>query len=170
MQQGQETAPRPAGATRFLEALAGITGPRSLRRHAALAILAAAASLSACGSGGDAFGALGIGIQVGGVAVSGPPVFSGGYRSITMYAGQSIQLDANEPVYWTLLVGGRGVVGSVTVVYAGLAITQTEISGSRIIVDTNSRFGLVSPVPMTLIATSTIDSAQVATVDVLVTN
>ena len=87
-----------------------------------------------------------------------------------MYAGQSIQLDANEPVYWTLLVGDSSVVGSVTVVYAGLAITQTAISDSRIIVDTSSRFGLVNPVQMTLIATSTIDSAQVVTVDVLVTN
>ena len=121
-------------------------------------------------AGGDAYATLDIGVLVGGVVVSGPPVYSGGHRSITMYAGQSIQLDANEPVYWTLLVGDSSVVGSVTVVYAGLAITQTAISDSRIIVDTSSRFGLVNPVQMTLIATSTIDSAQVVTVDVLVTN
>ncbi len=167
MQQGQDSAPKSVGATRFL---AGLAGPRWLRRRAGLAVLAAAASLSACGGGGDAYATLDIGVLVGGVVVSGPPVYSGGHRSITMYAGQSIQLDANEPVYWTLLVGDSSVVGSVTVVYAGLAITQTAISDSRIIVDTSSRFGLVNPVQMTLIATSTIDSAQVVTVDVLVTN
>ncbi len=166
MQQDQESTPKPAGAPRFQ---ADFACPRWLRRRAGAALLAAAASLSACG-GGDGFVTFEIGIRVGGVVVSGPPIYSGGYRSVTMRAGQSIQLDANEPVYWTLLVGGSSVVGSVTVVYAGLAITQTTISDSRIIVDTSSRFGLVSPVPMTLIATSTIDSAQVATVDVLVVN
>ncbi len=167
MQQSQESAPKSTGASRFL---ADLACPRWLRRRSGLALLAAAASLSACGGGGDGYITLDIGILVGGVVVSGPPVYSGGHRSITMYAGQSIQLDANEPVYWTLLVGGGSVVGSVTVVYAGLAVTQTTISDSRIVVDTSSRFGLVNPVPMTLIATSTIDSAQVATVDVLVTN
>ena len=167
MQHVQESAPNPVGATRFL---AGLAGPRWLHRRAGLALLAAAAGLSACGGGSDAFVTLDVGIQVGGVVVSSPPAYSGGHRSITMYAGQSIQLDANEPVYWTLRVGGSSVVGSVTVVYAGLAITQTAISDSRVIVNTSSRFGLASSVPMTLIATSTIDSAQVATVDVLVTN
>jgi len=167
MQQVQESVPKSFGAARFP---AGLAGPRWLRRRAGLVILAAAASLSACGGGAEAFASLDIGILVGGVVVSGPPVYSGGRRSVTMYAGQSIQLDANEPVYWTLLVGGSSVVGSVTVVYAGLSVTQTTISDSRIIVDTSSRFGLVNPVWMTFVATSTIDSAQVATVDVLVTN
>lgn len=167
MQQGQQSAPKSGAGTRFL---AGLACPRWLRIRAGLTLLAAAASLSACGGGGDESVTLDIGILVGGVVVSGSPVYSGGQRSVTIYAGQSIELDANEPVYWTLVVGGSGVVGSVTVVYAGLAVTQTEISDSRIVVDTSSRFGLANPVPMTLIATSTIDSAQVVTVDVLVTN
>ena len=167
MKLGRDSMPKPVDATRFM---AGLACPRWLRRPVGLTILALAASLSACGGGGDAFVSFDVGVRVGGVVVSGPPVSSGSHRSITMYAGQSIELDANEPVYWTLLVGGGSVVGSVTVVYAGLAITQTAISRSRIVVETSSRFGLISPVPMTLIATSTIDSAQVATVDVLVTN
>ena len=167
MQQVLESVPKSAGAMRFL---AGLARPRWLRRRAGLALLAAAASLSACGGGGDAFLTLDIGVLVGGVVVGGPANSSGGHRSVTMYAGQSIELDANEPVYWTLLVGGSSVVGGVTVVYNGLAITQTTVSDSRIIVDTGARFALASPVRMTLIATSTYDSAQVATVDVLVTN
>ena len=167
MQQGQESAPQSVGAMRFLS---GLAVSHWLRRRAGLMVLATAASLSACGGGAEAFFTLDVGVSVGGVVVSGPPVYAGGRRSVTMYAGQSIQLDANEPVYWTLLVGGSSVVGSVTVVYGGLSITQTAISDSRIIVDTRSRFGLANPVWMTFIATSTIDSAQVATVDVLVTN
>lgn len=167
MQQGQVLVPKSVGATRFLT---GIACPRWLRRRTGMALLAAAAGLSACGGGGGDFGTLDIGIQVGGVLVGGPPVYAGSRRALTMYAGQSIELDANEPVYWTLLVGGSSVVGGVTVVYGGLAITQTMISNSRIIVDTDARFRLANPVAMTLIATSTIDAAQVATVDVLVTN
>lgn len=167
MQLSQESASKPVAAARFP---AGLSCWRSLGRRSGLVLLAAAASLSACGGGGDAVVTLDVGVLVGGVVVSGPPIYSGGHRTITMYAGQSIELDANEPVYWTLLVGGGSVAGSVTVVYAGLAVTQTEISTSRIAVNTSSRFGLASPVPMTFIATSMIDSAQVATVDVLVTN
>lgn len=167
MQLSQESASKPVAAARFP---AGLSCWRSLGRRSGLVLLAAAASLSACGGGGDAVVTLDVGVLVGGVVVSGPPIYSGGHRTITMYAGQSIELDGNEPVYWTLLVGGGSVAGSVTVVYAGLAVTQTEISTSRIAVNTSSRFGLASPVPMTFIATSTIDSAQVATVDVLVTN
>ena len=167
MPQHCDSTPKPAAAARVP---ASLSCWQWLGRRSRLALLAAAASLSACGGGGDAAVRLDIGVLVGGVVVSGPPVYSGGHRSITMYAGQTIELDANEPVYWTLLVGGGSVAGSVTVVYAGLAVTQTEISTSRIAVNTSSRFGLASPVPMTFIATSTIDSAQVATVDVLVTN
>lgn len=167
MQQGQESSIQSVGATCFRRVRAC---PQWLGRRASLALLAAAASLSACGGGGDAYVTLDLGILVGGLVVSGPPVYSGGHRAITMYAGQSIQLDANEPVYWTLLVGGSSVASGTTVVYGGLAVTHTAISDSRTIVDTGARFPLANPVAMTLIATSTIDSAQVATVDVLVTN
>ena len=170
MPHGQKTDSNFADSMRSARASAGIASPRWLRRGAGMALLVAAASLSACGGGGGDLGTLDIGILVGGVALSSPPIYAGGHRALTMYAGQAIELDANEPVYWTLLVGGGSVGGSVTVVYAGLAITQTTVSDSRIVVNTGSRFGLANPVPMTLIATSTIDSAQVATVDVLVTN
>ena len=167
MQPRHQAAPSSAHTTYSFTAKAL---PRWLRRRAGLALLVSAASLSACGGGGDDLVTFDIGILVGGVVVGSPPIYSGGHRALTMFAGQSIELDANEPVYWTLLVGGSSVVGSVTVVYGGLAITQTKISSSRIFVDTRARFGLSSPVAMTLIATSTIDSAQVATVDVLVVN
>lgn len=91
----------------------------------------------------------------------------------TLYVrgGQYFELDANEPVVWTLYVGNTAVTGSgSSVQYAGAVVTLTAESDSRIAVDTYGTGTLNSPVPMTLVATSTIDSAQVATVDVLITN
>jgi len=41
---------------------------------------------------------------------------------------------------------------------------------SRIAIDTFAAAPLADPIPLTLVATSTIDSAEVATVDVLITN
>ncbi|HEY2977909.1 MAG TPA: hypothetical protein VGJ35_08055 [Burkholderiaceae bacterium] len=44
------------------------------------------------------------------------------------------------------------------------------MSDSRIVVDTDAAYPLSAAVPITLIATSTLDSTQVATVNVLITN
>jgi hypothetical protein len=54
--------------------------------------------------------------------------------------------------------------------YAGVDVTQTVVSSSRIAVDTFAAYLLAAPVPVTFTATSTLDSALVATVDVLITN
>jgi hypothetical protein len=96
---------------------------------------------------------------------------SGSSQNIALRAGQSIELDASEPVVWTLNVGGSAVTGSgTTVSYAGVDVTQTVVSSSRIAVDTFAAYLLAAPVPVTFTATSTLDSALVATVDVLITN
>jgi len=72
---------------------------------------------------------------------------------------------------WTLLVGGSAVTGNnATVYYQGVTITETALSSSRIALDTSAAFFLSTPVPITLIAISTFDSAQVATVNVWITN
>jgi len=66
----------------------------------------------------------------------------GSYRtgsSATLYvrSGQSFELDANEPVVWTLYVGNTAVAGTGTSVqYAGAVVTLTAESDSRIAVDT----------------------------------
>lgn len=57
-----------------------------------------------------------------------------------------------------------------TVSYQGVDITQTALSASRIAIDTFAQFQLASPVAISLRAISTFDSAQVATVNVLITN
>ena len=53
---------------------------------------------------------------------------------------------------------------------SGADIAATTLSSSAIVVDTGAEFRLQSPVPFTLVATSTYDSAQVVTANVLITN
>ena len=96
---------------------------------------------------------------------------TGSSGTLYVRGGQYFELDANEPVVWTLYVGNTAVTGSGTSTqYAGAVVTVTAESDSRIAVDTYGTGFLSSSVPVTLVATSTIDSAQVATVDVLITN
>jgi hypothetical protein len=126
--------------------------------------------LSACG-GGDPAVSFDIGVVVAGQPVSGVLVQPGGAQNITISAGESIELDASEPVQWTLLVGGSAVTGSgTTVYYQGVNIAVTGLSSSRIALDTYAAYPLTVAVPITLTAISIIDSAQVATVNVLIAN
>jgi hypothetical protein len=108
---------------------------------------------------------------VGGQPLNGVQVASGASQTISIIAGQAIELDASEPVVWTLYVGGSAVTGSgSSVSYAGVTITQTEVSDSRIIVDTAAPYLLSAPVMIVFVATSTLDSAIVSTVNVSITN
>ncbi len=134
------------------------------------ASLAALMSLSACGGGGDSGVTFDIGVVVAGQPVSGVVIQPGAAQDITISAGQSLELDASESVVWTLEVGGSAVTGNTSVYCQGVTITETALSSSRIALDTSSAFFLPSPVPITLTAVSTFDSAQVATVNVLITN
>ena len=89
---------------------------------------------------------------------------------MAIHAGESLVLDAGEPVIWTLYVSGGAVPEGALVHYAGLDIKATTLSQSAVAVDTFATSPLFAAVPITLVATSTVDSAQVATVDVLITN
>lgn len=142
----------------------------AIRSSAVIASLGALLSLSACGGGGGDGGVtFDVGIVVDGQR--GGAVQSGSVQNITISAGQSIELDASEPVEWILEVGGSVVTGSnATVYYRGVTITETTLSSSRIALDTSAAFFLSSPVPIRLTAISTFDSAEVATVNVLITN
>lgn len=128
--------------------------------------------LSACGGGGDgeSEGNFNIGVTVGGTFINNTPVVSGGSIAFAVRAGQSVIVDAGEPVVWTMYVGGSAVSGGALVYYAGVEITATTLSRSTVAVDTYSSFLLQASVPITLVATSTYDSAQVATVNILITN
>lgn len=148
----------------------GAAGPAARGRRAGVVaslLLATLLTLSACG-GGDAWFEIGVviaGQPSGGVIQSGSP------RQVAIHAGQSIEFDASEPVQWTLEVGGSAITsGGVTVYHEGAYITVTALSASRIALDTSAPYGLARAVPITLTAVSTIDSALVATVDVLITD
>jgi hypothetical protein len=133
---------------------------------------AAAWSLSACGGGAyiDSAGNFNIGVSVAGQFVSDTPVASGGSLDLAIHAGQSVTFDAGEPAVWTMYVGGSAVSGGAQVYYAGADITATTLNRSSVVVDTYAQYLLRSSVPVTLVATSTYDSAQVATVNLLITN
>ena len=152
--------------------LVSIARPRGRRWIALVAACAAAWSLSACGGGAyvDSEGNFNIGVTVAGQFVSDTPVASGGSLDLAVRAGQSVTLDAGEPAVWTIYVGGVAVSGGAKVYYAGAEITATTLSQSRVAVDTYAAFRLPAAIPITLVATSTYDSAQVATVNLLITN
>lgn len=143
---------------------------------AALASLAAALILTACGGGGDSDSSddviFTIDVMVGGqVLVNDALIAPGGTLDVAIRAGQSMTVDAGEPVVWTLLVGAFAIpLDGTDVHFAGADIGAITLSPSTIALDTFAEFQLPAPISVTLIATSTFDSAQVATIDLLITN
>src|SRR5437764_13473144 len=88
--------------------------------------LLAALSLAACGGGGSdsPSGAFDIGVYVDGRGLSGVQVAPGRTQTLSISAGQSIELDASEPVAWLPLGGGSSVTGSGSAVaYGGRDVT-----------------------------------------------
>ena len=144
------------------------------RIRAALAVtaLAAALAVSGCG-GGDVYvdaPPFDIQVVVAGQALSGVVFSPGPTQRVSMRAGQSIELSANERVTWSLNVGGTTVSGpGVTVYYGDVAITLTALTASRVAIDTGIRYPLAAPLFITLVATSTYDFAQVATIEIRLT-
>lgn len=136
------------------------------------ASLAAALVLSACGGGGNAgpSGNFNIGVTVGGLFMGDTSVAPGGSTDLAIHVGQTVRLDAGEPVVWTLYVGGSAISGGVQMYYAGADITATTVNSSAVVLDTYATYPLQYSIPMTLVATSTYDSVQVATVNLLLTN
>jgi hypothetical protein len=151
---------------------------KSLARAAVMGAtgIVVAIALSACGGGDGSLDVavatpFDINVIVGGRPMSGVLIRPGATQTVYLPVGQSIELDASEPVIWTLSVGGSTVTGTgVTVDYGGVFITQTVQTRSRILIDTDSNFSLGAPLSFTLIATSTLDFAQVATIRVVLTN
>ena len=144
---------------------------QSGRALAAVVAIAGALLLTACGGGGDS-GTAGINI---GVLVAGQPqrdlvVGQGGSTSLALFAGDSVALAAREPVTWTLFVGGAAVGTGVEVFFSGLHLTATRLDAFTVALDTFADFPLTRPVAVTMVATSTFDSALVARVDILITN
>jgi len=168
------TIPRRGTQHRGANIDRGTASCRLMRTSFALTIsLAAMLSVTACGGGGSASGPpFDLSVVIAGQVVGGMVIGPGSPQNLYISAGQSLELDASEPVVWSLEVGGVVVQNnSATVHYAGASITETALSPSRIALDTSADFPpLLAPIPITLTATSTIDLAQVATVNVLISN
>jgi hypothetical protein len=141
---------------------------RSKRTTGLLAASALALLLAGCGGGGGDTVTLGVNAIVAGQPV-GAAFVPGRVGTVDLTAGESIELDANEPVDWAFAVGGSPLFGNgTTVYYNGLAITETAVSPSRVVLQTAVTGTYLSPVTVTMSATSTIDAAEVATVNLVV--
>jgi hypothetical protein len=131
-----------------------------------LAGIAFALGLGACGGGGDET-VLQVGVLVAGQPQ--PAVFPGQPVNLSILAGQSIEFDASEPVQWAFSVNGSPLFTSgTTVVVQGVTITQSDLSPSRVVLDTTFTGPTQLPIFVTLTATSTFDLAQVATVNLAI--
>ena len=139
------------------------------RRWLALGLLVASIGLTGCG-GGYVDGTVGIDVVVQGQVVDGWSAPVGGVERVSLRVGQSLQLDAGEPVTWTMVAGGTAFPGNATIYYGGAYITQTLVGSRRLAVDTSSPYQLPATVPVRFTAVSTYDGALVTVVDVLISN
>lgn len=148
-------------------------GKRSLK--VVLAVISAVFLVSGCG-GGDVYATgtvpvnFNIGVTVSDHYVNTTPVISGGALDIAIRAGQSLRLNAGEPVVWTFFVGGSAIQGGAQVYYAGADITAYTLNASTMGLETYAYYPLQAPISVTFIARSTYDAVQVATINVLITN
>ena len=153
--------------------------PSGSQRWTLAVALSILLGLSACGGGGDGGGPaivvvappFDVVVAVSGQPVNGLLILPGVPQTILLSVGQAIEFDASEPVTWSLLVGGSAVSGpGVTVSYGGVDITLVTETDSRIFINTATNFFLGAPLYFTLVATSTLDLAQVATIQIQLTN
>lgn len=144
---------------------------RARLRHVGMAVvLGCALALAGCGGGGG---------DEGGVVVQGPalqvdvvagsttyaPVATSQVLDVVAPVGQSVVLDANEPVVWSFSVNGSPLFANGTTVdLGGVAITQAQLSASRVVLESSFYGPALLPIQVILTATSTIDNAQVATI------
>jgi hypothetical protein len=156
-------------STRILNPARSLPSSRALRTLVATAAVAATIGLTGCGGGVE------VGVDGFSVAVAidgqpyGPPAAPGAPLDVSINAGQSIALDANEPAVWTMVMGSTAVpADGVTWSYGGAALRATALSSTGVVLDTSSSGPLPSPVPITLAAHSTFDSALIAVVNVSV--
>ncbi len=139
------------------------------------ATLVGALLVSGCGGGGDGGNprpprSFNIGVKVSGEPGSFIPISPGGSLALTMRAGQSVALDAGEPVVWNMFIGGTQVTYGAQVIYAGVTIDTTVLNAYAVSVNTYAPFALRDVVTVALVATSTYDSVQVATVYLSIVN
>lgn len=142
------------------------------RRLWAAAAVAGALALAGCGGGGGGGGAdvsdePAAALQVGVVAgtTTYAPVLQGQALDVSANVGQSIVLDANEPVVWRFSANGSPLFADGTTVdLGGVTLTESQVNASQVVFDSSFYGPALVPIDVLLTATSTIDNAQVATI------
>ena len=152
-----------------------LSSPDQGKRHLCMTAAAVAASLvlSACGGGGSdgrPSRSSSIGVTIGGQPGSYIPISPGGALALTLRAGQSVSLDAGEPVVWNMYIGSTQVTYGAQVVYGGVTFDVANLNAYVVAVQTYAPFLLREAVNVTMVATSTYDSVQIATVYLSVVN
>jgi hypothetical protein len=137
--------------------------------------LAGSILLSACGGGGNdgeahAPSSLSLGVGVDNHPISYATVAPWQATNLSISAGQTLELDASEPVTWTMLVGGSAVPTDTSVYYAGATLTASRVSPYAVVLYTHTPYHLPAAIAITLVATSSYDGYQLATVNVLLTD
>jgi hypothetical protein len=158
--------------TRCAPAVRGSAPGRRAFVAAGLSVLTMLATACGGGNSGPQVGVPGILLQVGtrvdGVVLD-VSAFAGQEVALAIHPGQSIELDASEPVAWSVSVnGGPTLDAGNSVVVGGVTITESTVSPSRVGITTAVTGAAVQPVAVTLVATSVSDVAQVATVQLQV--
>lgn len=140
---------------------------RVLRRSLGAALVAAVLVLAGCGGGGDAGVTASTGIDIG-VSVAGANyarASSGQLLDVVAAVGQTVEFDANEPVTWSFSVNGSPLfINGTTVDVGGVTITQVQVDPSRIVLESTFYGPALLPIEVVLVATSSIDNAQVTTI------
>lgn len=137
--------------------------------------------LSGCGGGGVDYNAsvvvstptpaFEIGALVSGLPVTGFDALPGDVQTITMSVGQTFELDSNSPVTWNVFVNGVEVPSVNNTIIAGnVTINETLTTNEQFAGYATSQGILSSPVQITLIATSLVDSTQTAQINFVITN
>lgn len=154
-----------------------LSGPDHGKRRLCMTAAAVGASLvlSACGGGGSGGNgrpsrSSSIGVTIGGQPGSYIPISPGGAIALTLRAGQSVSLDAGEPVVWNMYIGSTQVTYGAQVVFGGVTFDTANLNAYVVAVYTYAPFLLRETVNVTMVATSTYDSVQIATVYLSVVN
>ena len=154
-----------------------LSSPDHGKRHLCMTAAAVGASLvlSACGGGGSGSNgrpssSSSIGVTIGGQPTSYIPISPDGALALTLRAGQSVSLDAGEPVVWNMYIGSTLVTYGAQVVYGGVTFDVANLNAYVVEVQTYAPFMLRETVNVTMVATSTYDSVQIATVYLSVVN
>jgi len=139
-------------------------------------------ALAGCGGGADvevvvpvvpAGPDFDVGAQINGAPIAHLDVLPGDTETISVVAGDALELDSSGPVYWDFSAGGSADIHAVTggaIQFEGAMLHETVVNSSQLVLSVTSDASPGSTVPITIYVTSQDDSRQYATIDLLVQN